>query len=1259
MDFMRVKKRTTSKKITISPDFLVKKSTDLMIRGGGFYAIWNDERGLWSLDEYDVQLLVDRELMAYVERLKTEIDGDREIVVNTMSSFDSSSWTRFKSYLSKVADCYRQLDTQVIFSNTEINKNTYASRRLPYPLEAGATPAFDELFGTLYDEDNLTKIMWAIGSIVAGESKRIQKFLVFFGRPGTGKSTTLKLIEDLFPGYYAIFEAKALTGGANQFSAEVFKSNPLIGINHEGDLSNIRDNSLLNSIVSHDEIVINAKYQQQFAMRLNAMLFVATNKPVYITDSQSGLIRRLIDVHPTGDLIPPDRYDELVHQLQFELGAIANRCYELFRGLGKTYYNRYKPLDMMLRTNHVFNFVDEHRFDFQREDWITLTRAWALYKDYCEAVGIEHRLNRNVFRDELRSYWGEFHGHTRIDGKQYRSVFVEFNEDLFVSGQGVQPIKEPETWLQLSEKPSILDELLFDRPAQLASEEGTPKQYWSNVTTTLADINTTFLHFYLPPENLVVIDFDLKDANGQKSLELNLEAASRFTPTYAEVSKSGKGLHLTYFYDGDVKLLDPLYADGIEVKISTGKASIRRKKTLCNDLPVATISSGLPIRERKDYVISEKTVKSEKALRELILRNLRKEIHGATTPSIDFINKILSDAYHSGLVYDVSDMLPRILEFASNSTNNPQHCISVALKLKLASEEESVEEVSNGDSVLTFFDVEVFPNVNMVRFKTEGPDKVIQGFVNPTPEDVGGLLRRNLVGFNNRRYDNHILYAIYLGYSPVEVFNVSKAITSGERNAYFREAYNISYTDVYCYSSNKQSLKKWEVELGLPHRELDWDWDTPLPEEMWDTAIQYCDNDVLATEAVHQHLVADYNARLILAELAGLSPNQSTQKLTSQIVFGGDKNPQKSFVYPDLSAEFPGYEFKIDQVGNPPKFQPVSTYRGEVVGEGGYVYAKPGIYRNVVYMDISSMHPTSLIVLNLFGKYTKKFEELVKSRVDIKEGRIEQASNRFGGKLRKYLQDKDLIKDLAYSLKIAINIVYGLTAARFDNDFKDPRNKDNVVAKRGALFMVDLKHALEDRGINLIHIKTDSVKIADYTEEDVGFVIEFGKKYNYDFGVECVFQKLALINDAVLIAKEDNNTWDAVGARFSHPYIFKTMFTREPLELSDYSETRAVRKGVMYLDMGPGEEDSDNLIHVGRVGRFYPVVEGGGRLVRINEGKRYAVTGTKGFRWQIDEMVEEGGGVEQIDKTYFEDMLAEAKEKISEFGDLNQIIDPT
>ncbi|EJW91271.1 helicase, partial [gut metagenome] len=97
------------------------------------------------------------------------------------------------------------------------------------------------------------------------------------------------------------------------------------------------------------------------------------------------------------------------------------------------------------------------------------------------------------------------------------------------------------------------------------------------------------------PENHIVIDFDILDLM-EKSFERNLEAASKWPRTYAELSKSGAGIHLHYIYTGDATRLSRIYDENIEVKVYTGKSSLRRKLSKCNDISVATISSGLPLK---------------------------------------------------------------------------------------------------------------------------------------------------------------------------------------------------------------------------------------------------------------------------------------------------------------------------------------------------------------------------------------------------------------------------------------------------------------------------------------------------------------------------------------------------------------------------------------------------------------------------------------------------------------------------------------
>jgi hypothetical protein len=1231
MDFFQVRERETKTGIELYPDFVVRKSSDLIVHGSSFHAVWDEEAGLWSTDEFAVQRLVDKALYARAEKI------DAPVTVRTMSSFKSNSWKDFKSYVTNLPSSDAQLDGVLAFADTPPKKGEFSSKKLPYELKAGPVVAYEQLINVLYDPDEREKLEWAIGSIIAGDGKRIQKFFVLYGDAGTGKGTFLDILAQLFQGYVAVFDAKAITGSANAFATEAFSGNPLVAIQHDGDLSRIEDNTRLNSIVSHEEIIINGKYRTPYTARINALLFIGTNQAVKITDARSGIIRRLIDVHPTGNTVDPVEYEALKQSLSFELGAIAHHCLQVYRSSGPNRYSGYRPIDMIIRTDMIYNFLMEHFALFKNQNGTTLKQAWALYKTFCDEGSFDWRLNQSRFRDELRNYFDEFVHRGRIENTQVTNQYIGFKTGKFGVAQLPDP---PPPSIALNEDVSLLDDLLAQQPAQYASSEGTPSKFWAKVQTKLSDLDPSQLHYVKLPLQYIVIDFDLRDDDGQKNLALNLEAASRWPPTYAELSQSGAGIHLHYVYDGDVSALSHDYAPGIEVKTFPDDASLRRRLTHCSTTPIATLNSGLPLKERR--VLDSDTMKSERALRDLIERNLRKEIHPGTKPSVDFIWKILEDAWNSGMNYDITDMRGRVLAFANGSTNQSVYCVKQVLAMQFASADATKlsPEVNPADERLVFFDAEVYPNLFVVCWKYRGDGTVVR-MVNPSPQDIEELTKYRLVGFNNRRYDNHIFYARIMGYSELDLFKLSQRIVENEKSCMFGDAYNLSWADIWDFSIVKHGLKRFQIELGLNHLEIGIPWDQPVPDDMIGKVVDYCANDVITTEAVFEDRIGDYNARCILAQLSGLLVNDTTQRHTAKIIFGNERNPQEKFVYPDLSKEFPGYKYEAG----------VSTYRDEVTGEGGYVYSEPGMYLDVAVLDVASMHPTSIKVLDLFGPYTKVYNNLTSARLAIKRGDYAEANGMLGGSGAAYTSSDSDAKALSDALKIVINIVYGLTGASFPNPFRDVRNVDNVAAKRGALFMIDLKHAVQDKGFQVVHIKTDSIKIPGATQEIIDFVTNFGSKYGYTFEHETTYKKFCLVNDAVYVAMRPDGTWTATGAQFQHPYVFKTLFSGEAIDFDDYCETKTVTAATMYLDFGDGDPH-----FVGRAGSFVPVKEGtgGAVLLRGKDGKFHAVTGTKGYFWKEAIAVRDLGLEDTIDMNYFRRLVDTAIKAISKFGDIEQ-----
>lgn len=365
-------------------------------------------------------------------------------------------------------------------------------------------------------------------------------------------------------------------------------------------------------------------------------------------------------------------------------------------------------------------------------------------------------------------------------------------------------------------------------------------------------------------------------------------------------------------------------------------------------------------------------------------------------------------------------------------------------------------------------------------------------------------------------------------------------------------------------------------------------------------------------------------------------------------------------------VSFPGYKYN----------KGVSTYMGEEVGEGGYVYAEPGVHQDVALLDVASMHPTSIIAMNMFGPYTKRYSDLMEARLAVKHGEFEKLETLLDGALLPFVGDDSELspKDLSEALKLVINTVYGYTKASFKNPFLDPRNIDNIVAKRGALFMVDLKHFVQEMGYNVAHIKTDSIKIPNADESIIQDVIEFGAKYGYTFEHETTYKTMALVNRAVYIAQDtDPKTgepyWTATGKMFQHPYVFGRMFsTEKTVAFEDLKEARHVKKGSIYTeteeahaqfqensDEPTNEERISQMHFIGRTGVFYPVKAGcgGGLLWRVQDGELYSVANTKNYLWKEAHLTRP----EEVDYSYFEDTVWKAMAAIVNVGSYRDLIE--
>lgn len=1242
-DFVRIEKRQVGNKSVngevyqLSIDFNVGKLRDVVIQGGEFVAFFNAETGFWegreNFYEFARKLLYEA---AEEERAKFP---SQSIVVLDPRHLSSKVPAKIDA-LCKACEASKAVlfNQKVLWEGDIPKREDYATTTMPYSSCAESCPNYDGLMSVLYSPEDRTMLEWLAGAALSGDGCKIDKFIYLEGEPGSGKSTFLNILEKVMGPYGSSFKAEELASSNGTFATAQFKKGPLVAIQHDGDLSKIETNVTLNNIISHEPICINDKYARTYYLRLNTLLFIASNYALKLTDSMSGLLRRCLDPVPTGKLIPIDKYNELYSGALHELGGIARRFVDVYKELGPRAYNGYRSSRIVRSGNQLGYWVERNRdIEWGRSGECLLSSEYSLYRAYCDGNAIK-AISKSLFERQLKFFWDTTIEEVSENG--YKDVrFVDYVWKKKPFRKPIFSLYEAETQTGPDEPSSdflaftakfdtSLAILCAECPAQYAKEDGTPMMSWDRVSTTLSNIISTELHYVRPPLNHIVIDFDCRGPSGGKDKQVCFEKIRKLglPPTYGEFSKSGEGVHLHYIYEGDPTLLTTLIDDNVEVKVFSGKMSLRRKFSLGNNFPIAHISSGIPLKEKKEDVkVSE--IKDARHLENIIRKGLRGEF-GSHKVTIEFIDYILKGCKAKGMVYDMSGYYEDLLAYASKSTNHSRTLPEVVKHMPLVN--GSVEKP------IVFFDFEVFPNFNCIGWKIQGnPDGNVEFF--PTIESIQNLLKNyNLIGFNNKEYDNEIMYRILQGASPRELYQVSKSLIRDKRKV-CKEAAKLSYSDIRDFCSNKQSLKKWEVQLGIHHQECPHNWDQDLPESAWEEVGGYCMNDVKASEAVFEYNQDDWEARKLLACLTGLSVNDSTNDLTAQLIFGDDMHPQEEFIYTHLEEMFPGYSYK--EVNG----KCVSNYHGREIGEGGYVNAMCGAHYMVGVNDVESMHPTSACELNIFGpKYTPRLKELVDSRKAAKNKKEDFLKTCFNGRLWDYMTKNDMsYKKLARSLKVPINAIYGLTSAKFPNRFKDPRNVDNIVAKRGELMMINLEDKLIKEGVNPIHIKTDSIKIPDFTEELNQEVVDFGKKYGYRFTIEEFYTVFCLFNKAEYLAyNAATGQWESRGATFQNPYVFKTLLGGDIVP-SDYMITKSVQKGVIYI----GDMFCGRNVNIVCVKQQY------GKEMKClrDDGKQVSVSGTKGLHFMEFEEALEKDFLEYLDMEYYDGLVADAKAKIEQY----------
>ena len=1298
------------------------------------------------------------ELKLFAKALKkaTDIDG----VISSPFITGTPSYKAWQSFIKdKRSSSSATWNNRILFQNDEYLPEYYATSKLEYvPTEGGEASAYNMFIENQLEFDSIPKFEWIMGSLFSNCIKDNEFMVVAKGEKKTGKTTLLNFVKECLGDlkeksestYSMPVDLKEITSGGSSHATEVFLKHKLFMYTDDIDLRRMKNIDQLNMLCTKSTMSVNPKGRPHTEIQFDGLLWVNTNYETGF-DPSDGIGRRILEIKFKANRLEPQLFKKVRSDMSKEIPIVVNKWIKTYKEMGVDAFSNMKVSEETMRYGSPiyrymtdcsrierYSKINDYTPD-QQDNWINGTTAYTDYKQWCEDEG-STPVPGLFFYEEMKSYFSEYHGRgiRMPSGQQWNHAYggtfnpdINFNSRVTVLDMTLEDYNEyrmnnlPD-WLKLNHFGySPLEKMWADCPAQYGTADH-PTIPWccEDKLRTLSDLDTSRVHWVNPTdgywEHHIIIDLDIKK-DGNKCRELNLKRAATFPPTYAEFSKSGAGVHLHYLYDGDVLELAPIIEEDVEIKVYSGKQSLRRKNAGHNAHEIATIPVGYLPKKSAEEIARAKArqadldIKDEGHLRNLI----KKAISGDTNmvshnQNTRWICTLLETAWNTpDLEFNMEPYKDDIYAYAAESSHHAGqlkilldgcHFMSQNYKtLSLATvphpvmdindDTAPIEMVKNDSSVDVgnkapskkkppiFFDLEVYRNTNLLVYCVMLPENDPEEYMrnmqvvwDPDPDLCRKLLRsKRLIGYNNRAYDNHIMYAKSIGMSPEEVYDVSQGIITNQPKAQWPHAWNSCDLDLYNLSKKAgkaQSLKKWELELDIPHEEMEWDWNEPLPDELREIVEHYCINDVFATTQVYYALTDYVNTQYILADITGLDSARATNKMTEALIFGNDPNPQ--LVYTDLSEEFPGYHFEVckskeehkaylaklsdegvdmsqlttwDKDDDETGYKIVSTYMGVGVGEGGYVWSNPGYYENVVTFDVASMHPHSILALNMFGDYTKNFKDLLDARLDIKHKDFESAKKRFGGALAPYLENSDP-DILAKALKVVINSVYGLTSARKQKTrFLDERNIDNICAKRGSLFMVGLLKECQARGIEVAHVKTDSIKLVNPSEEAKEFVLNYGKQYGYTFEVEDVFDRICLIDRAQYIAFGEGH-WHAKGAQFLNPVVFKGLFTGEELTLDDRAIIKESKKGPIYM-----VDSSGNAKFVGKCIKVVCVTNGYDCMkMQEGEDKLSYVTGCKDHKWIEYSAIKELPWEEwYIDESYYEDILKETINIIEQF----------
>lgn len=336
------------------------------------------------------------------------------------------------------------------------------------------------------------------------------------------------------------------------------------------------------------------------------------------------------------------------------------------------------------------------------------------------------------------------------------------------------------------------------------------------------------------------------------------------------------------------------------------------------------------------------------------------------------------------------------------------------------------------------------------------------------------------VGYNSRNYDQYILKAILLGFSPKAVNDW--IIVEKRKGWEYSGLFNALQLYNYDCMPKGYGLKQLESFMGdnIKETSVPFDIERPLTQEETYETVKYCIHDVEETMKVFNANIEDFRAHLSLLKTFDLPIHNisKTQAQLSALALGCvRKEWDDEWDYSIIDTlRIRKYEsvvnwFKAPENRNYSKRLTVNVCGVPHVFGWGGLHGAPAepvhVKGLILHVDVASFYPSIMIRYDMLSRNVQDkgvYKKIYDMRLSLKRA----------GKKREQAP-----------YKIILNATYGICKDKYSLAY-DPRQANNVCVN-GQLLLLDLLEHLEPvEGFRLIQSNTDGL-IIQIPDTDAAF----------------------------------------------------------------------------------------------------------------------------------------------------------------------------